>query len=67
MLTWFIKITNRLSSLGDIIDNDQKIRKVIRALPKTWEVKTTALKEFNGREEWTSPSSLEISKLMKWK
>ena len=31
MLTRFTKITNELSSLGDTIDNDQKIRKVIRA------------------------------------
>ena len=34
MLTRFTKITNGLSSLGDSINNDQKIRKVIRALPK---------------------------------
>ena len=37
MLTRFI--TNGLSSLGDAIDNDQKIRKVIRALLKSWKVK----------------------------
>jgi len=35
MLTWFTKIINGLSSLDDTIDNDQKIRKVIRALSKT--------------------------------
>ena len=40
-----------LSSLGDKIDNDQKIRKVIRALPKSQEVKATTLKELNDREE----------------
>ena len=51
MLTLFTKITNILSSLGDKIDNDQKIRKVIRALPKSWEVKATTLKELNDREE----------------
>ena len=51
MLTRFTKITNALSSLGDNIDNDQKIRKVIRALPKSWEVKATTLKELNDREE----------------
>ena len=51
MLTWFTKITNALSSLGDNIDNDQKIRKVIRALPKSWEVKATTLKELNDKEE----------------
>ena len=62
MLTRFTKITNALSSLRDAIDNDQKIRKVIRALPKAWEVKATTLKELNDREEMTSPTSLEISK-----
>ena len=51
MLTRFTKITNTLSSLGDKIDNDQKIRKVITALPKSWEVKVTTLKELNDREE----------------
>ena len=51
MLTQFTKITNRLSSLGDTIDNDQKIQKVIRALPKAWEVKATILKELNDRKE----------------
>jgi len=34
MLTQFTKITNGLSSLGDTIDNDEKIQKIIRALPK---------------------------------
>jgi len=29
MITKFTKITNGLSSLGDGIDNDQKMRKVI--------------------------------------
>jgi len=48
MLTRFTKITN-LSSFGDTIDNDQKIRKVIRGLP-IWEVKATTLKELNDRE-----------------
>jgi len=35
MLTRFTKITNRLSFLGDTIDSDQKIKKVIRSLPKS--------------------------------
>jgi len=35
MLTRFTKITNGLFSLGDTIDNNQKIRKVIKGLPKT--------------------------------
>jgi len=30
MVTRFTKITNGLSSLGDAIDNDQKVKKVIR-------------------------------------
>ena len=40
MITHFIKITNGLSSLGDSIDNDQKVRRVIRAL-QFLEVKST--------------------------
>ena len=51
MLTHFTKIFNGLSSLGDSIDNDQKIIKVIRSLPKLWKVKATILKELNDREE----------------
>jgi len=33
MVTRFTKITNDLASLGDAIDYDQKMRKVIRVLP----------------------------------
>jgi len=51
MITKFIKITNGLTSLGDSIDNDQKVRKVIRALPPSWEVKSKTLKELNYKEE----------------
>ena len=51
MLSRFTKITNWLSFLSDKIDSVQKVRKVIRALPKAWEVKTTTLKELNDREE----------------
>ena len=32
MITKFTKITNGLTSLDDEIDNDQKVRKIIRAL-----------------------------------
>jgi len=39
MVTKFTKITNGLASLGDGIDNDQKVRKINRALPPSWEVK----------------------------
>ena len=38
MITKFTKIINALSSLGDEINNDQKVRKVIRALPSSWEI-----------------------------
>ena len=50
MLSRFTKITNG-SSLGDEINNDQKVRRVIRVLPKTWVVKTTTLKELNDHQE----------------
>ena len=50
MITRLTKITNSLLSLGDSIDNDQKVRKVIRALLQSWEVKFTTLKELNDKE-----------------
>jgi len=43
MVTRFTKITNSLASLGDAIDNDQNVRKVIRALPPSWKVKAITL------------------------
>ena len=51
MITKFTKITNALASLGDEINNDQKVRKVIRALPSSWEIKATTLKELNDKDE----------------
>jgi len=51
MITKFTKITHGLASLGDVINNDQKVRKVIRALSPSWEVKATTLKELNDKEE----------------
>jgi len=50
MLTHFTKITNGLS-LGVKIDNDQKVRKDTRALPKSWKVKGTTLKDLNYKEK----------------
>jgi len=47
MITKFTKITNGLASLGDEINNDQKVRMVIRAFPPSWKVKATTLKELN--------------------
>ena len=51
MITKFTKITNALSSLSDDISNDQKVLKVIRALPSSWEIKATTLKELNDKDE----------------
>ena len=51
MVTRFTKITNDLASLGDAIDNDQKVRKVFHTLPPLWQVKSTTLKELNDKEE----------------
>ena len=36
MVIRFTKIINGLTSLDDTIDNDQKVRKIIRALPPSW-------------------------------
>jgi len=51
MITKFTKITNDLASLGDEIDNDRKVRKVIRALPPSWKVKSTTSKKLNDKKE----------------
>jgi len=51
MITKFSKITNDLASLGDGIYIDQKVRKVIWALPSSWEVKGITLKELNHKEK----------------
>ena len=51
MVIRFTKITNDLASLGDATDNDQKVRKVIRALLPLWEVKGTTLKDLNDKEK----------------
>ena len=51
MITHFTKITNKFSSLGDSIDNDKKMRRVIRAFPQSREVKLTTLKELNDKEK----------------
>ena len=51
MLTCFTTITNGLISLGKLIDNDQKVQRIIRALSQAWKVKATILKELNDREE----------------
>ena len=50
MVTRFNKITNGLAYLGDVIDNDYKVRKVICALSPSWEIKATTLKKLNDKE-----------------
>jgi len=50
MVTKLTKIINGLASLGDEIDNDQMVRKVIRTLSTSWEVKVTTLKELNEKK-----------------
>ena len=67
MVTRFTKITYGLASLGDAIDNDQKVRKVIRALSPSWEVKVTTLKELNDKEEMELIGLIGNLGHMKWR
>ena len=67
MVTRFTKIINGLAFLGDAIDNDQKVRKVIRALPPLWEVKVTTLKELNDKEEMELIGLIGTLRPMKWR
>ena len=55
MLTRFMKITNEFSSLDDVIDNDQKVRKVIRALSITLEVNRLLSRSLVIERRWISP------------
>ena len=54
MINHFTNIINDLFSIGDSIDNDQKVRRMIRAFSQSWEVKSKTLKELNDKERWTS-------------
>jgi len=67
MITKFTKITNALTSLANGIDNDQKVRKVIRNLPPSWEVKATTLKELNDKEEMELIGLIGNPKPMRWR
>ena len=51
MIKRFTKIINGHASLGDAIDNDQKVRMVIHTLPPSREVKATTLKELNDKKD----------------
>ena len=53
--------------LGDEIDNDQKVRKVIRALPPSWEVKTTTLRELNNKKKMELIALISNLRPIRWK
>jgi len=50
MVTKFTKITNDLASLGDTINNDQKVRTTIRPFSTSWKFKATTLKKLNDKK-----------------
>ena len=54
LLTHSSKINNALISLGEPSSNDSNVRKIIRSVPKLWEVKATTLKELNDSKEMDS-------------
>ena len=60
MITKFTKIIDHLATLGDEIDNDQKVRTVIRAISPSWGIKSTTLKELNDKEKMELLVSLGI-------
>ena len=51
MLNRFNTIVNDLVSLGETLNDDHKVRKIIRSLPKSWEVKATTINELNDAKE----------------
>ena len=52
-----------LFSLSKSISNDQMVRKIIRALSKSWEVKATTLKEYNDKEKITFMGNLKTDEM----
>jgi len=52
-----------LFSLSKSISNDQMVRKIIRALLKSWEVKATTLKEYNDKEKITFMGNLKTDEM----
>lgn len=53
MFTRFTNITNSLSSLGKEFTNEENVTKVLRALPKEWQPKRTAMQESKRLETIT--------------
>ena len=45
MFTRFTDIINGLKSLDKVYDNSELVRKILRSLPRTWEVKVKAIQE----------------------
>ncbi|KAH9668491.1 hypothetical protein KPL70_021434 [Citrus sinensis] len=45
MYTRFTDIVNNLGALGKIFSNSEKVKKIIRSLPKEWRPKRTAIEE----------------------
>jgi len=45
MYTRFTQITNELKSLGKTFTTEELVRKILRLLPRSWEVKVTAIQE----------------------
>ena len=45
MYTRFTDIVNSLEALGKTFSNCEKVKKIIRSLPKEWRPKRTAIKE----------------------
>ena len=67
MLTRFATITNGFVSLGKPIFKYQKMRKIIIALSKSWEVKANFLKELNDKEKIDFTTFMGYLKTMIWR
>ena len=64
ILTQFTNITNGLVFLGIPVSNDQKVFKIIRALPVSGEIKAIKLKKLNDNEEMNFTDL--VRNLKKW-
>ena len=45
MITRFTTVVDELTSLGKVYTNEENVYKVLRNLPRSWEIKVTAIRE----------------------
>ena len=53
IITRFTTVVNELLSFGKVYTTEEQVDKVIRTLPRSWEIKVTAIREANDQTKMT--------------